>query len=410
MIVKLKNIYVDSFRGLSKDIWIFASMMLINRLGTLILPFLTLYATTELGWTKIDAGKATMCFGIGSLAGALIGGYLTDRIGYYRTMMISLFAASVFFFSLQFISEFYMLCAFLFISSLFADLIRPALMTGITFFTNKETQTRAVSLMRMSFNLGIAVGPAIAGLLIEEYGYRLIFQIDGLTCFVAGLFLIAFVTDRKPPKVDEDLLDVVSEPTSTKSPYRDASFMAFIFFTFLMLVSFFQILFTVPLFMTESLGYTEKHVGYFYAANGLLIFFTEMPLVHYLEQKYDNFQVMKMGALMMGAAILIFVFPLPSLILMTFYVVFVSFGEIINFPFIASTSMDRADKNNIGQYMSVNTVVFSLALIVAPILGTYILDHMGYSVLFFVMFMLCVVSIAGLMWIKPQFITKPIKS
>jgi len=120
---------------------------------------------------------------------ALIGGYLTDRIGYYRTMMISLFAASGFFFSLQFISEFYMLCAFLFISSLFADLIRPALMTGITFFTNKNTQTRAVSLMRMSFNLGIAVGPAIAGLLIERYGYRLIFQIDGLTCLVAGLFL-----------------------------------------------------------------------------------------------------------------------------------------------------------------------------------------------------------------------------
>lgn len=407
MISKFRDIYVDSFRGLTKDIWMFASMMLINRIGTLILPFLTLYATTELGWTKIDAGKATMWFGTGSLAGALIGGYLTDRIGYYRTMMISLFAASGFFFSLQFISEFYMLCGFLFISSLFADLIRPALMTGITFFTNKNTQTRAVSLMRMSFNLGIAVGPAIAGLLIERYGYRLIFQIDGLTCLVAGLFLIAFVTDKRPAKKNPiEALDAEIGQSSSKSPYRDTAFLAFIFFTFLMLVSFFQILFTVPLFMTESLGYTEKHVGYFYAANGLLIFFTEMPLVHYLENKYDNFQVMKVGALMMGVAILIFVFPLPSVILMAFYVVFVSFGEIINFPFIASTSMDRADEGNIGQYMSVNTVVFSLALIVAPILGTTILDQMGYSVLFFVMFLLCVASILGLIWIKPHFYPK----
>ena len=187
---KFVKTYVDAFDGITKDIWIFASMMLINRLGTLILPFLTLYTTQELGWSKIDAGTATMSFGAGSLAGALLGGYLTDKVGYYRTMMISLFAASGFFYSLQFVSEFYMFCGLLFISSMMADLIRPALMTGITYFTNKETQTRAVSLMRMSFNLGIAVGPAFAGILIEQHGYSLIFTVDALTCLCAGGFLV----------------------------------------------------------------------------------------------------------------------------------------------------------------------------------------------------------------------------
>ena len=165
---KFIKTYADAFDGINKDIWTFAAMMLINRLGTLILPFLTLYTTQELGWSKIDAGTATMSFGVGSLAGALIGGYLTDKIGYYRTMMISLFTASGFFYSLQFVSDFYLLCGLLFMSSMMSDLLRPALMTGITYFTNKKTQTRAVSLMRMAFNLGISVGPAIAGLLIEQ--------------------------------------------------------------------------------------------------------------------------------------------------------------------------------------------------------------------------------------------------
>lgn len=82
--------YVNAFEGIRKDIWIFAAMLFINRLGTLILPFLTLYTTQELGWSKIDAGTATMCFGAGSLAGAILGGYLTDKIGYYRTMSSSL--------------------------------------------------------------------------------------------------------------------------------------------------------------------------------------------------------------------------------------------------------------------------------------------------------------------------------
>lgn len=399
---KFIKTYVDAFDGITKDIWIFASMMLINRLGTLILPFLTLYTTQELGWSKIDAGTATMSFGVGSLAGAILGGYLTDKIGYYRTMMISLFAASGFFYSLQFVSDFYMLCGLLFMSSMMSDLLRPALMTGITYFTTKKTQTRAVSLMRMAFNLGISVGPAFAGVLIEQYGYSLIFTVDAVTCLCAGGFLILFVTNVQKPKLKEKNVSLAP----SKSPYKDFKFLVFMFFSFCMLVSFFQMLFTVPLFMTEELGYTEKHVGYFYGVNGMLIFLTEMPLVHYLEQRYDNFKVMTMGAWLIGIAILIFIFPLPAIVLIGFYTVFVSYGEIINFPFIASTSMNRASEDNIGQYMSVNTVMFSMSLIVAPILGTGILEAFGYDVLFIVMFLLCLLSVVGLSYIKKDFITE----
>ncbi len=399
---QLIKIYADAFHGITKDIWIFASMMLINRLGTLILPFLTLYTTQELGWTKTDAGTATMVFGLGSLAGALLGGVMTDKIGYYRTMMISLFAAAGFFYSLQFVSDFYIFCGLVFISSMMADLLRPALMTGITFFTNKQTQTRAVSLMRMSFNLGISLGPAIAGGLIESFGYGLIFTLDGLTCLCAGVFLILFVKDVRKDNTEKD----VSKISTSTSPYLDFKFMLFMFFNLCMLVSFFQILFTVPLFMKEELGYSEKHVGYFFGVNGMLITISEMPLVHYLEQKFTNFKVMMSGAMMMGVAILIFVFPFPSFFLMAFYTIFVSYGEIINFPFIASSSMDRASKDNIGNYMSVNTAMFSLSLIIASKLGLAILDVYGYTVLFVVMFLLCVVSTVGLRFLESEFYPK----
>lgn len=398
---RIVKIYAASFEGLSKDIYIFASMMLINRIGTLILPFLTLYTTQHLGWSKIDAGTATMCFGIGSLCGALLGGYLTDRIGYYRTMVISLFAASCLFFSLQFFSDFHILCGLLLVSSMMADLLRPALMTGVTFFTTKVTQTRAVSLLRMSFNLGIAIGPYIAGHLIVHFGYSLIFVVDSLTCLAAGIFLVTLVKEKKRDQTVEP--DTIVK--DKKSPYRDGYFLLFMLVSLLMLVSFFQILFTVPLYMVEVLGYTEKHVGYFYGVNGLLIVIFEMPLVHWLETRYDNFKVMAIGSGMIGAAILIFVFPLPSLFLMTFYSIFVGFGEIVNFPFIASTSMDRATSDTIGQYMSVNTVMFSLSLIIAPILGTAVLDAYGYSMLFGVMFGLCIISIIGLGILRPRMST-----
>lgn len=397
---RILNIYVDSFKGLNKDVYVFGVMMLINRIGTLILPFLTLYTTQQLGWTKVDAGTATMWFGLGSFAGAIIGGEMTDRIGYYKTMAISLFSASVFFYALQFVNEFYMFCGFLFVSSLLADLIRPALWTGITFFTNKSNQTRAVSLLRMAFNAGIAIGPAFAGTLIEKYGYSLIFTIDGATCLAAGIFLLVFIKNKTKKKE----VSTVKEEVGI-SPYRDGLFMIFMLLNLIMLISFFQILFTVPLFMTEMMGYSEKEVGYFYTANGLLILIVEMPLVYYVEMYFSKFKSMIIGALMMGVSVMIFVFPVSALAMVLFYTFFVSIGEIINFPFISSASMDRASKGNIGKYMSVNTVMFSIALILAPKVGTLILDAFGYSILFIVMFLFCVISVFGLYLLQHKFIS-----
>jgi predicted MFS family arabinose efflux permease len=397
---RIINIYVDSFQGLSKDVYVFGLMMFINRIGTLILPFLTLYTTQQLGWTKVDAGTATMWFGLGSLVGSIIGGELTDRIGYYKTMAISLFSASVFFYLLQFVSDFYIFCGFLFISSLLGDIIRPAIWTGLTYFTDKTNQTRAVSLLRMAFNAGISIGPAFAGILIEKYGYGLIFTIDGVTCLAAGVFLLIFVKDKKKKE------EIKTSKDGGKSPYRDGIFMVFMFFNLLMLISFFQILFTVPLYMTEMLGYSEKEVGYFYTVNGLIILFVEMPIVYYIEKYFSKFKAMIIGALMMGASLLIFIFPVSAFAMMLFYTFFVSIGEIINFPFISSASMDRATKGTIGKYMSVNTIMFSVALIIAPKVGTLILDAFGYNVLFIIMFLFCVVSVIGLYLIKNKFIER----
>ena len=397
---RIFHIYRDSFEGLNKDVWLFSLMMLINRIGTLILPFLTLYITQELGWSKIDAGTGTMWFGLGSLAGALLGGEMTDRIGYYKTMAFSLFTAAVAFYALQFVNEFYMFCGLLFLSSMLGDIMRPALWSGITLFTDKTTQTRAVSLLRMAFNLGFSIGPAIAGILIEYYGYGLVFTIDGMTCFAAGIFMLKYIKNER-----EKELETKKEAKDEKgqSPYLDGVFMTFLGLNLLMLISFFQILFTVPLFMAEVLEYGEKEVGYFYTANGLLILILEMPLVYYVENTYSKFRSMIIGALMMGVSVMIFIFPVPSLIMVVFYTLFVSVGEIINFPFISSSSMDRASKGNIGKYMSVTTVMFSVALIIAPKIGTSILEAYGYTILFISMFAITVVSVIGLHLIEKRF-------
>ncbi|NDD47286.1 MAG: MFS transporter, partial [Flavobacteriia bacterium] len=83
--------YKAAFSGLSPEAWVLATVMLINRAGTMVLPFLSLYLTEGLHFSLEDTGYVMACFGAGSMLGAFNGGYWTDRIGSYRVQSFALF-------------------------------------------------------------------------------------------------------------------------------------------------------------------------------------------------------------------------------------------------------------------------------------------------------------------------------
>lgn len=388
---KLIEIYKESFDGLSREVWQLSLMMFINRLGTLILPFLTLYTTQELVWDTKTAGMAASSFGIGSLAGAYLGGILTDRYGYHRTMIFSLFSATFIFFITQYFEGFYVFCGLLFLGSMFADTLRPALFSGLSYITDENSRTRSISLMRMSFNLGIAIGPAIAGALVVYTGYRSIFIIDAMTCLFAGLYMVFYMKNHERP--EEQHMESDENKSMHSSPYTDLPFMLFMASSLIMLIGFFQILSTVPLFIKEGLGYTEKEVGLFFTVNGLIIVLFEMPIIKYIENKgYENFKVLIYGAIMMTLSLLFLAMPNIYLLGLLLYTLLVSFGEIINFPYLSTTAMNRSSEQSRGKYMSLMSMSFSLALIIAPIFGTWLLNDYGWNVLWIGMF---VVSLLG---------------
>lgn len=60
--------YKDAYRGITKSVWILAAIQLINRTGSMVLPFMTVYMTSSLGYSKTQAGLIMSIFGIGSLA------------------------------------------------------------------------------------------------------------------------------------------------------------------------------------------------------------------------------------------------------------------------------------------------------------------------------------------------------
>jgi hypothetical protein len=62
--------YSASFSGLPKAAWLLSVVVLVNRSGSMVLFFMTLYMTGKLGFSISAAGKIISIYGVGALAGA----------------------------------------------------------------------------------------------------------------------------------------------------------------------------------------------------------------------------------------------------------------------------------------------------------------------------------------------------
>src|SRR5690242_2351230 len=91
------SLYKKAYGGLSSGTWWLSLVMLVNRMGTMVIPFMTIYLTQKFGVSIAKAGFVMSVFGLGAIAGALIGGKLVDRIGYYYVQLAALAGGGVMF-------------------------------------------------------------------------------------------------------------------------------------------------------------------------------------------------------------------------------------------------------------------------------------------------------------------------
>src|SRR6476620_8811691 len=84
------SLYKQSFSNLHRNAWILALAMFINRSGSMVLLFTSLYLTKDLHFSIAQAGVIMSFYGFGSVLGSYAGGWLTDRKNFFDIMLISL--------------------------------------------------------------------------------------------------------------------------------------------------------------------------------------------------------------------------------------------------------------------------------------------------------------------------------
>lgn len=387
--------YIDNFRGFRREVWILAIVTFINRAGVMVVPFLSKYLKEDLHFSYSEVGWIMVAFGVGSLAGSWLGGKLSDKIGFYKIMLFSLFFSGIILILLQYVTSFWGLCTGFFLLMIVADMFRPAMFVAIGAYAKPENRTRALTLVRLAINLGFAAGPALGGLVIMGIGYSGLFWIDGVTC-ILSIVIFGILVKEKKKFVDPNIETVTI--AEVNSVFKDKPFWLFLIACLISGVLFFQLFTTIPLYHNERFNLTEFQTGLLITLNGLMVFFMEMPIVSYIERKkIDKLLIFNYGMIAMSISILLLLINFWAGILIIM-MVFMTFGEMFAFPFSNSFAISRAPKGHEGRYMAIFTMSFSLAHIISAKLGLEIISHFGYQTNWLIMGILGFVGVGLIVW------------
>lgn len=371
--------YIDTFGGLSREVWWLALITLINRAGAMVIPFLSLYLHKDLGFSLANVGWILTFFGLGSVAGSWIGGKLTDTIGYYKVMTGSLLLSGLMFIGMQFLTGFWAIGLGVFLLMTVTDTFRPASFVALSAYSKPENKTRSVTLIRLAINLGFSAGPAVGGIIITTIGYNGLFWIDGLTCLMAGVLLLRVLNPKKAR-----ILDTVTTE-NPESVYKDIPFWIFLIAMMLFGFVFLQYFSTIPLYYKDAHGLSEYQIGLLMAMNGALIFLLEMPLIKYLEKKKRS----KIAHILLGCALTALSFILLNTTgwggILIIGMLMMTVGEMIAFPFSNAFAMERAKKGRQGEYMALYSIAFSMGHIFGHNSGMQLIAGYGFDVTWVVM-------------------------
>ena len=366
--------------------------MFVNRSGSMVLLFTSLYMTNELHFSIGDAGVVMSLYGIGSVLGSYLGGWLTDRYSYFNIMIGALLSSGFILFLLLMIHSMIGIAIIIFMYALTADLFRPANSKAIAVYSDAKNRTRSVSLVRLAVNLGFTVGPAVGGFVVLYLGYKWLFVIDAVTT-IAAAALLYFYLPRKHVEIVPNNPAILNDKST--SAYRDLTYLVFIFLVALYGTCFFQIFASIPQYFSKVCKYDEGTIGLLLALNGFLVVLIEMPLMMKLEGKSHIFPFIRLGALLLLVSFLILVFGKGMMIWAITYTVIITLSEIFAMPFMMNFALSRPPVERQGQYSALYSISFGISNIAAPLIGLGIANSFGFDMMFATLVLMSLLTFIG---------------
>ncbi len=350
---------LTTLRSFPRPVWILFAGVFLNKFGTFVVPFLTLYLTRR-GFTTGDAGLAIGAYGAGRLGAAFIGGHLADTLGRRKTIVLSMLLAAVSMLLLARARTLPVIVLITGLTSLMGELYLPACTALLADLVPEHRRVTAYSAYRMAFNAGWAFGPATAAFL-AAHSFQWLFVGDALTSVLFGVVAWFWL-----PRGLRSAQAEVSWGEAWGRLKRDGRIHQMALATLLIGLVVHQLVSTSGLHVT-TLGFSDAIYGGLLSLNGVLVVLFELPLTT-RTRRFPARTVIGMGYLLMGAGMMLNA-AFHSLAALTIGMTVFTLGEMIFAPVAGAYVAELAPPRMRGRYMGAWGFSNSLSLMLAPSVG-----------------------------------------
>ncbi|MFI5302003.1 MAG: MDR family MFS transporter [Polyangiales bacterium] len=363
-----------ALRDLPRAVWVTGAASLVNRLGTMALPFLVLYLVRDRGYSLTQSGLFLSLYGATALLAAPVSGRLCDRLGAKRVMVASFVATGGIVTAVPWARGTLGIATLVCGWALANETFRPAMMTHLGTSTGPELRKQAFALNRWAVNLGMSVGPAVGGFLAAR-SFKLVFLVDGLTTWIAVAILALGLpaTPAAPSPTHDEARGLPRKGLS------DRRLLIALLAQLPLAILFFQMESTVPMFVVDHLQLTPATFGLMATINTVMIVFLEIPINH-AAASWSHRRTLVVGALFTAAGFGVYGLAHGFPVLAAATAIW-TMGEMIGAPGLPTYVAEIAPPDRRGEYMGLLVMTYSLAFIVAPWAGTQLFTHLGARLL-----------------------------
>lgn len=345
-----------------------ASALIENVAFGLIIPYLVLYMVDDLGISKPLAGLALAGYTLSGIPGAILGGMLTDKIGRRPVLLASVGLMSItllmYFFAVNFVTLFIIVLADSFVGSLYM----PAANAMIADVIQPSGRPKAYSTIRISWNVGMFIGPAIGVFLVAAFSIRELFVFGSAILVGAFAMNLIYVPETKPVSaVDEEVTFMKVLRVANNRPFLMLCSM-----TALMWFSFSQWMSVLQIYATSDLRLSSTVPGLLFAVNAVMVISLQLWVTSKMVVFRRSF-VLMVGQLIVagGFSLIFFANDLLSLVAC---IVFITIGELVYMSIISAIIADMSPEAERGLYMGFSGFIQSLGMGVGFFGGMWLLD------------------------------------
>ena len=348
--------------GLPRAFWALWAGSFVNRLGTMVEPFLAFYLTGVRGFSLTATGAVLALFGLGSVISQMLGGVLADRIGRRATLTGGMLSTAASMLALGYVTDTAVVIAVVFVLGVTIDLYRPAAQALVADLVGPSDRARAYGLLFWAINLGFAVA-MIAGGTLSRAGFSWLFWVDAATCAVFAALVWRAVPETRVRRSDR-------EPGGFADVLRDRVAVASVLIVFGYAFVYLQAYSTLPLAMRHA-GLPPQAYGLAMAVNGIGIVIIQPLMVAWLN-RLDASRVLAAGMGVVGLGFGLTALADSTLTFAATVLVW-TIGEVLFAAVSSAIIADLAPPHLRGRYGGFYGTAFSVAALLGPLGGSWLL-------------------------------------